>query len=66
MSETLQQVIEQVQQLDPTEQELVAQRIKEILAKLEEERAWQALVNSPESLAYLTNRSAEIDKEIAS
>ncbi len=49
MTEALQQIMEEVERLDPTMQEAFVARAREILAELEEEREWAALVNKPES-----------------
>jgi ABC-type Zn uptake system ZnuABC Zn-binding protein ZnuA len=53
MIETLQQIMEEVERLDPAMQEAFVARAKEILAELEEEREWDALVSSPKSQRFL-------------
>jgi len=65
MTEALQQIIEEVERLDPTMQEAFVARAREILAELEEEREWDALVNAPESQHFLKNLIAEGRKEHA-
>lgn len=53
MTEALQQIMEEVEQLDPAMQEAFVTRAREILAELEEEREWDALVNTPGSQRFL-------------
>lgn len=53
------------EQLDPAEQETLAQAFLERLKELEEEREWDALVSLSESQAFLEKLSAEIDKKVA-
>ena len=69
MTEALQQVIEQIQQfagqLNPAEQEDFVHKLQQMLAEIEEEREWDALVSSPKSQAFLKKLSAEIDEKIA-
>ena len=65
MTETLQQIMEEVGRLDPAMQEAFVARAKEILAELEEEREWDTLVNSPKSQRFLKKLIAEGRQEHA-
>ena len=65
MVDELRQILEQVEQLDPTLQHIMATRIREILQELEE-HAWEQALNSPEGQARLARLVAEADEEIAS
>jgi hypothetical protein len=40
-------------QLNPTEQEDFVHKLQQMLAEIEEEREWDALVSSPKSQAFL-------------
>jgi hypothetical protein len=66
MVDELRQVLEQVEQLDPSLQHIMAARIREILQELEEKRAWEQALKSPEGQARLARLVAEADEEIAS
>jgi molybdenum-dependent DNA-binding transcriptional regulator ModE len=63
MTETLQQIMEEVERLDPAMQEAFVARAKAILVELEEEREWDALVNSPKSQRFLKKLIDEGRKE---
>lgn len=65
MTETLQQIMEEVERLEPAMQEAFVARAKEILAELEEEREWDALVSTPGSQRFLKKLIAEGRKEHA-
>ena len=65
MTEALQQIMEEVEQLDPAMQEAFVAHAREILAELEEEREWDALVNSPGSQRFLKKLIDEGRKEHA-
>lgn len=65
MTETLQQIMEEVERLDPAMQEAFVARAKEILAELEEEREWDALVNTPGPQRFLKKLIAEGSQEHA-
>lgn len=65
MTEALQQIMEKVERLDPAMQETFVARAREILAELEEEREWDALVNRLGSRRFLKKLSDEGRKEHA-
>lgn len=66
MVDELREIIEQVEHLDPALQHIMAVRIREILQELEEQRAWDQALHSPEGQARLARLVAEADEEIAS
>jgi hypothetical protein len=65
MTERLRQVLEHIEQLaaqlDSTEQDVIAGALEEKLAEIEADNAWDKLVSSPESLAYLDKLFAEAE-----
>ena|SRR5579885_1926084 len=65
MVEELRQIIEEVEQLDPALQQVIATRIREMLSELEEEQKWQQALTSPEGQRRLARLVAEADEEIA-
>lgn len=65
MTEALQHILEEVERLDPAMQEAFVSRAREILAELEEEREWNALINTPQSQQFLKKLIAEGRKEHA-
>ena len=65
MTESLQQIMEEVERLDPAMQEAFAARARKILDELEEEREWDALVNRPASQRFLKKLIDEGRKEHA-
>ncbi len=65
MVEELRPIIEEVEQLDPALQQVIATRIREMLSELEEEQKWQQALTSPEGQRRLARLVAEADEEIA-
>ena len=63
MIDTLRQVIQQVEQLDPDEQGIVAERFRRVLEELEDERHWADIWRDPRSIEVLEDLIAEADAE---
>jgi hypothetical protein len=63
MIEMLRQVIEQVEQLGPDKQELIAQRFQRVLEELAEERRWTELLHDPRTPALLDRLADEARAE---
>lgn len=61
MTERLQQVWAQVEQLDPAEQDTIAELIQQKLKELHEQQEWRKLVSSPQSLRFLDKLFAEAE-----
>lgn len=61
MVEELHRAVEEVQR----QPEDVQRRIAELIALALEEREWDELVSTPESLRFLAELSEEIDEQIA-
>lgn len=61
MTETLQRVMAQVEQLPPEQQDAIA----EVIARELEEREWDALVAKPASQRFLARLAAEARREDA-
>ena len=65
MTESLQQILEEVERLEPAMQEAFVARARAILAELEEEREWDAMVTTPASQHFLKKLIDEGRKEHA-
>lgn len=63
MVDELRQIIQEVEQLDPTLQQKIAAHMREFLQKLEEERAWDQALNSPDGQRRLARLIAEADED---
>ena len=61
MTETLKRAMDQVEQLSPAEQDLIAEVIERELA----DRKWEALFASPESHRFLQRLEAEARRDEA-
>ncbi|HEY7349464.1 MAG TPA: hypothetical protein VH599_14205 [Ktedonobacterales bacterium] len=65
MIETLQRVLEQVEQLHPDDQAIIAERLQQLLEELADDQRWHALFadpRSPELLDRLADKAqAEYD-----
>jgi|YelNatPaOPRAMG01_1025707.scaffolds.fasta_scaffold589335_1 hypothetical protein len=59
MIETLRQVMQQVEQLEPDEQGIIAERFRRVLEELEDERRWAGIWRDPRSIEVLENLMAE-------
>jgi alpha-glucuronidase len=59
MIDTLRQVIEQVEQLGPDEQSIIAERFQRVLEELEDEREWAEIWRDPRSIEVLEQLMAE-------
>jgi hypothetical protein len=53
MIDTLRRVIEQVEQLAPEEQSVVAEQMQLVLDELEQERGWKERLHDPKALPAL-------------
>jgi hypothetical protein len=69
MTTALQQALERItalaEGLSPEEQALTTEQLQALADHLERERAWQALLTTPESQAYLAAREREVMQELA-
>lgn len=65
MVEELRQIMDEVEQLDPTLQHEIAVRMRDMLRELEEERKWEQALRSPVGQQRLARLIAEADEEIA-
>jgi alpha-glucuronidase len=63
MIDTLRQVIQRVEQLDPDEQGIIAERFQRVLEELEDEREWAEIWRDPRSIEVLEELMAEADAE---
>ena len=63
MIELLRHVIQQVEQLDPGEQGIVAERFQRMLEELAEERRWTDLLHDPRTPALLDRLAEEARAE---
>ena len=64
MTEALREMLEQVEQLDPSLQETIIKRFQEVLAEELAEREWDALLTSPESQTFLKRLRREALEDI--
>lgn len=63
MTQRLQQLLEQVQQLEPTAQDIIAEKLAQWLEELEAEKRWNELLNDPRSEALLDRLGEEAHEE---
>ena len=63
MIDTLRQVMQQAEQLDPEEQRILAERFQRVLEELEDERRWAEIWRDPRSIEVLEDLMAEADAE---
>jgi len=63
MIDTLRQVIQRVEQLDPAEQSIIAERFQRVLEELEDEQKWAEIWRDPRSIEVLEELMAEADAE---
>ncbi len=59
MIETLQRMLEQVEQLPPDDQAIIAERLQQVLEELADERRWAELLNHPRSPELLDRLADE-------
>jgi len=62
MIDTLRRLIERLEQLPEDEQEEIARRIEAIVEDVDD-RKWDELLATPESIAYLDKLAAEAKRE---
>ena len=63
MIETLRRVMQQVEQLNPDEQGVIAERFQRVLEEREDERRWGDIWRDPRSIEVLEALAAEADAE---
>ncbi|HEY7124837.1 MAG TPA: hypothetical protein VH540_12855 [Ktedonobacterales bacterium] len=65
MTERLRQVLEHIEQLaaqlEPAEQDVIAEALEDRLSEIAREHTWDKLVSSPASLEYLDKLFAEAE-----
>ncbi len=65
MTKKLRQVTEQVEQLDPAMQEIVAERFQQVLEEIAAEQRWDELFSDPRSQDVFAQLRAEALADIA-
>ena len=63
MIDTLQRVLEQVEQLSPDAQAVVAERLQQVLEELANDQRWRELFADPRSAALLDRLADEAQAE---
>lgn len=65
MVNELRRALEHMEHLDPEQQHILAQRILDLIAELEEDERWERTFSSEEGQAILEHLAAEARAEIA-
>ena len=63
MIETLQRVLEQVEQLPPADQAVVAERLQQVLEELADDQRWRELFANPRGPVLLDRLADEAQAE---